>query len=228
MLAAHAAGSKISERESKEIIATWGIPVAREVAAKSASDSVDAAERLGYPVVLKIDSRDIPHKTEAGAVRVGLQSAEQVRAAFDEVMCNARNYAPSAAIDGVLVQEMVTGGVEVIVGVKSDAQLGPMLLFGSGGVHVEVYDDVVLRHCPIDHPGAFEMISHTKGVKLLGGFRGKPPADIDALADALVRLSHLAVSLAEPLAELDVNPLIVLPRGQGVKAVDALLVLKDR
>ena len=226
VLAAHARGSKLSEKESKEIIAQWGIPVALETTAKTASEAVDAAERFGYPVVLKIDSRDIPHKTEAGGVRVGLQTAEQVRSAFDEIMRNARSYAPGAALDGVLVQEMVTGGVEVIVGVKSDAQLGPMLLFGSGGVHVEVYDDVVLRHCPIDLPAALEMISHTKGVKLLGGFRGKPPADIDALANALVRVSHFAVAVSEPLAELDLNPLIVLPRGQGVKAVDALLVLK--
>jgi acetyltransferase len=228
VLAAHAQGSRISERESKEIIAQWGIAAAREATATTAAEAVDAADRLGYPVVVKVDSRDIPHKTEAGAVRVGLRNAEEVRSAFDEIIRNARNYASNAAIDGVLVQEMVTGGIEVIVGVKSDAQLGPMLLFGSGGVHVEVYDDVILRHCPIDMAGALEMISHTKGVKLLGGFRGKPPADIEALADALVRVSHFAVAVSEPLAELDLNPLMVLPRGQGVKAVDALLVLKDR
>jgi acetate---CoA ligase (ADP-forming) len=228
VLAAHARTSKLSEKESKEILAEWGIPVTREAIAKTAVEAVEAAERLGYPVVLKIASRDIPHKTEAGGVRVRLRNADEVRTAFGEIMSSARNYAPNAVLDGVLVQEMVSDGVEVIVGVKSDAQLGPMLLFGSGGVHVEVYDDVVLRHCPIDVSGALEMISHTKGVKLLAGHRGKPPADIDALADALVRVSHFAVAVAEPLAELDLNPLIVLPRGQGVKAVDALLVLKDR
>jgi acetyltransferase len=227
VLAARTRRSKLSERESREIIASWGIPVAREAAAKTASEAAEAAERLGYPVVLKIDSRDIPHKTEAGGVRVGLRNGGEVRSAFEEITRNARSHAPSAAIDGVLVQEMVSAGVEVIVGVKSDAQLGPMLLFGSGGIHVEVYDDVILRHCPVDMAGALEMISHTKGVKLLGGHRGKPPADIDALADALVRVSHFALAVAEPLAELDLNPLIVLPRGQGVKAVDALLVLKD-
>ena len=127
---------------------------------------------------------------------------------------------------GVLVQEMVTGGVETIAGVKYDAQLGPMLLFGSGGVLVEVYDDVALRQCPIDRSEALAMIGEVKGAKLLRGFRGKPPADVAALAEALVRISQLAVQLEGELAELDVNPLMVMAEGGGVKALDALLLLK--
>jgi acetyltransferase len=122
---------------------------------------------------------------------------------------------------------MVTGGVEVIVGVKYDAQLGPMLLFGSGGVMVEVYNDVALRHCPIARSEALNMVAEVKGAQLLRGFRGKPPADVDALTDALVRVSHLAVHLEGHLAELDINPLMVLPAGSGVKAVDALVVLQS-
>jgi acetyltransferase len=121
---------------------------------------------------------------------------------------------------------MVAGGVEVIVGVKYDPQLGPMLLFGSGGVMVEVYNDVALRHCPIGRSEALEMIDEVKGAKLLRGFRGKAAADVDALAETLVRVSQLAVQLEGELVELDLNPLMVLPVGQGVKAVDALAVLK--
>jgi acetyltransferase len=140
-------------------------------------------------------------------------------------MASAVIFAPNAAINGALVQEMVTDGVEVIVGVSYDEQLGPMLLFGSGGVMVEVYDDIALRHCPVTRTEALAMVAEVKGAKLLRGFRGKPPADIDALVDALVRVSHLAVHLQGQLAELDINPLMVLPAGQGVKAVDALVAL---
>ena len=119
---------------------------------------------------------------------------------------------------------MVSGGVEVIVGVSYDDQLGPMLLFGTGGVLVEVYQDVALRCCPITRAEAFEMISEVKGYRLLQGFRGSAPADIDALADVLVKVSHLAVNLEGQLSELDINPLLVLPTGQGAKAVDALVI----
>jgi acetate---CoA ligase (ADP-forming) len=123
---------------------------------------------------------------------------------------------------------MITDGVEVIVGVSYDSQLGPMLLFGSGGVMVEVYQDVALRHCPISRTEALEMIDEVKGAKLLRGFRGKPAADVDALAAALVSISQLAVQLEGELAELDINPLAVLPEGKGVKALDALALFKPK
>ena len=124
------------------------------------------------------------------------------------------------------VQEMVRDGVEVIIGVTCDPQLGPVLLFGSGGVLVEVYNDVSLRRCPITRAEAEAMITQVKGARLLRGFRGRPAADLTALADSLVRVSHLAMHMEGHLAELDINPLMVLPRGQGVKAVDALVVLR--
>ena len=130
-------------------------------------------------------------------------------------MASAAAYAPQAAITGVLVQEMVTDGVEVIVGVSYDAQLGPMLLFGSGGVMVEVYNDVALRRCPITPAEALAMIAEVKGARLLHGFRGRPAADVEALADTLVRVSHLAMHLEGRLAELDINPLMVLPAGRA-------------
>ncbi|HTD92024.1 MAG TPA: acetate--CoA ligase family protein, partial [Burkholderiales bacterium] len=218
--------SALSESESKQLIAAWGVPVSLEVCAKDAEVAVKAAEKLGFPVVLKADSPDIPHKTEAGVVRLNLQNAVEVRAAHGAILDNAKKYAPHAILNGVLVQEMVTGGVEVIIGVSYDPQLGPTLLFGTGGVMVEVYQDVAMRHCPITPAEAHEMILEVKGAKLLQGFRGKPACDIDALADVLVKVSHLAVHLNGQLAELDINPLLVLPKGQGVKAVDALVALK--
>lgn len=216
-----------SEHESKELIAAWGIPITREATAASAEAAVAAAETLGYPVALKADSPDILHKTEAGVIRLGLTEAAQVRAAYADIMSNAAAAAPAgAAINGALVQEMVAGGVEVIIGVSYDAQLGPTLLFGVGGVMVEVYNDVALRLCPITRSEALEMINQVKGSRLLHGFRGTPAADIDALAAVLVSVSQLAVNLEGTLAELDINPLMVLPAGQGIKAADALAVFR--
>jgi acyl-CoA synthetase (NDP forming) len=216
--------SELSESESKQLLAAWGIASAREIPAQSAGGAVEAAGSIGFPVVLKVDSPDILHKTEAGGVRVGLADANEVRSAYEAIIANAHAYAPQAKVNGVVVQEMVTGGVEMIVGVNYDAQLGPMLLFGTGGVTVEVYEDVALRHCPIGKAEALRMVNEVKGAKLLRGFRGSPPADIDALADTLVRVSQLAAQLEGTLTELDVNPLMVLPAGRGVRAVDALAV----
>jgi acetyltransferase len=214
----------LSESESTRLITAWDVPVARELRVNSADAAVNAAQTIGYPVALKVDSPAILHKTEADVIRLGLRDAAQVQTAFAEVMANAVRHAPDAATSGVLVQEMVANGVEVIVGVSYDAQLGPMLLFGTGGVLVEVYNDVALRHCPITRTEALAMIAEVKGARLLQGFRGRPVADIDALADTLVRVSHLAVHLEGTLAELDINPLLALPAGQGVKAVDALAI----
>jgi acyl-CoA synthetase (NDP forming) len=216
----------LSESESKQLLAAWGVSSAREDPANSAEEAVTAAEQLGFPVALKIDSPDIPHKTEAGVVRLNLGDAVQVRTAYAEILANAKAYAPQARISGVSVQEMVRDGVEVIVGVSCDPQLGPVLLFGSGGVMVEVYNDVALRRCPIMRSEAQAMIAEVKGARLLQGFRGRPAADLRALEDILVRVSHLAMHLEGHLAELDINPLMVLPSGQGVKAVDALVVFR--
>ena len=216
-----------SEHESKELIAAWGIPITREATAASAEAAVAAAAAIGYPVALKVDSPDILHKTEAGAIRLGLTDGAQVAAAYADIMSNAARYAPAGAvINGVLVQEMVSGGVEAIVGVSYDAQLGPTLLFGAGGVMVEVYNDVALRLCPITRSEALDMINQVKGSRLLHGFRGRPAADIDALSAALVSVSQLAVNLEGTLAELDINPLMVLPAGQGIRAADALAVFR--
>jgi acetyltransferase len=218
-------GRVLSEHESKRILAAWGVRGTREARAASAEDAIAAAERLGYPVVVKADSPDILHKTEAGVVRLGLTNSAEVSNAFADVMARARTFDSGARMDGVLVQEMITNAVEVIVGVQHDPQLGPMLLLGIGGVLVEVYQDVSLRRCPITDEEAHQMIDSLKGSQLLHGYRGRQAADVDALAQTLVAVSHLAVHLKEDLAELDVNPLLVLPEGEGVIAADALVVL---
>jgi acetyltransferase len=216
----------LSESESKRLLAAWGVGSARERLVGSVEAAVEAAEELGFPVALKVDSPDILHKTEAGAVRLNVRDAAQVRAGYAEILASAEAYAPQARVVGVSVQEMVGDGVEVIVGVSRDPQLGPVLLFGSGGVMVEVYNDVALRRCPITRAEARAMIAEVKGARLLRGFRGRPAADVGALEDTLVRMSYLAVHMEGHLAELDINPLMVLPAGRGVKAVDALVVLR--
>ncbi len=220
-------GLSLSEYKSKQLISGWGVPITREKLAQDASGAVLAAEEIGYPVALKVDSPDILHKTEAGVIRLGLSDAAQVTSAYDEIMSSAGRAHPGAQINGALVQEMVAGGVEVIVGVSYDDQLGPVLLFGTGGVMVEVYNDVALRHCPINRSQALEMINQVKGSRLLKGFRGAPAADVDALADVLVGVSQMAAQLEGTLSEMDINPLMVLPAGQGVKAVDALALLRE-
>jgi acetyltransferase len=216
----------LSESESKQLLVAWGVGSARERLVESAEAAVEAAEQLGFPVALKVDSPDILHKTEAGVIRLNLGDAAQVRAAWAEILASAKAYAPQARINGVSVQEMVGEGVEVIVGVSCDQQLGPVLLFGSGGVMVEVYNDVALRRCPITRREAHSMIAEVKGARLLRGFRGRPAADVEALEDTLVRVSEFAMHMGGHLAELDINPLLVLPAGRGVKAVDALVVLR--
>jgi acetyltransferase len=218
--------STLSESESKQLLAAWDVASTREHLVTSAEAAIAAAEQLGFPVALKVDSPDILHKTEAGVVRLNLGDGAHVRAAYAEILANARSWASQVRVTGVSVQGMVREAVEVIVGVSCDPQLGPVLLFGSGGVMVEVYNDVALRRCPITRAEAQAMMAEVKGVKLLQGFRGRPAADLEALADVLVRVSYLAMHLEEHLSELDINPLMVLPSGQGVKAVDALVVFR--
>jgi acetate---CoA ligase (ADP-forming) len=216
----------LSESEAKQLVAAWGIASPREVLVQSQGSAVEAAQQIGFPVVLKVDSPDIAHKTEAGVVRLNVRDADALRRAYEEILANAGRYAQHARINGVLVQEMVRGGVETLVGIQYDPQIGPMLAFGSGGVMVEVYNDLALRHCPVGRRDALKMIEEVRGAKLLRGFRGQPRADIDALADALVRVSEMALELEGELQELDLNPLLVLPEGHGVRAVDALVTLE--
>lgn len=216
----------IAEYAAKRVLYEYGIPVTREVLVQSAEDGVSAAQSMGYPVVMKVQSADISHKTEAKAVCLGVGDAVAVKQAYADILCNAQQYKKDANIDGVLVQEMVAGGIEVIVGVTNDALFGPAVMFGLGGVFAEVLKDVSFRVAPITTAIAHEMIAEIKGYPVLMGARGQPLADIDALVEVLVRLSALAMDLREHVAEIDINPLIVRPQGQGVCALDALIRLK--
>ncbi|MBK8767687.1 MAG: acetate--CoA ligase family protein [Burkholderiaceae bacterium] len=212
----------LTEYQAKQVLADYGIPVTSEALATTAEQAVVLAAQIGFPVVMKIVSPMIPHKTEAGGVKVGVRDAQAVREAFSEIVANAGCHSPGAPIDGVLVQAMVSGGTEVIVGVTQDPLFGPAILFGLGGIFAEVMKDVCFRIAPITRSEAMAMIRSIKAFPILDGARGRPKADLDALADALVRLAALAVDLQDSIAEIDINPLIVLPAGQGVVAVDAL------
>ena len=214
----------LSEVDGRRLLAEYGIRGPRERVAENAAEACLAAEHIGFPVVLKILSPDIQHKTEAGGVKVGLQDAEAVAHAFHEVMESARRYRPDAKLEGVIVQEMIpANAVEVIAGLLCDEEFGPVVVYGSGGVLVELLRDSVLRLPPLSQAEALSMIEATRGVKLLREFRGRPAADMKALTKALVGLSQLAVDLGGQLAALEINPLMVLPEGEGVCAVDTLV-----
>ncbi len=213
----------IAEHEAKRVLAEYGIAVTQEALATNADEAVAIARRIGYPVAIKVQSADISHKTEAKAVALGIATDGELKAAYGDVIANARAYKPDARIEGVLVQEMVRGGIEAIVGVTNDPLFGPAVMFGLGGIFAEVLKDVAFRLAPVTRSMALEMIEEIKGYPLLTGARGKPPADIDALADAIARLSALALDLEDRVAELDINPLFVMERGKGVKAADALI-----
>jgi succinyl-CoA synthetase beta subunit len=225
--AALARGQKnLSEHEAKQVLAAYGVPVTRELLVADAGGLATALRSLGLPVVLKIDSPDIPHKTESGLVELGCHRAEDAEAAFDRILLRAKERHPEAQINGILVQEMVSGCVaECIVGMKKDPQFGPTVLFGLGGIFVEVFGDAALRVAPLSHADAVQMIRETKGYKLLTGARGRPKADVAGIEDVLLKISRLALDLEPYLSEIDINPLMVLPEGRSVKAADALILL---
>jgi acetyltransferase len=209
--------------EAMRLLREFGIPLAETLPATDAERAVGAAERLGYPVVLKVDSPDIVHKTDVGGVRVGCADAASVRQAFRQILEAVRQRAPTASIDGVLVQRMIAGGTEMILGVQSDPLFGPAVACGFGGIFVELLRDVSLRVPPLDTAEALEMIAELRGSTLLRGARGRPRGDVRALADALVRLGALAETHRHRLKALDINPLLVLDEGRGVVAVDWLI-----
>jgi acyl-CoA synthetase (NDP forming) len=216
----------LAEHEAKRLLAEYGIPVTRERLASDANAVARAAAEIGFPLALKVQSQDIPHKTEAGGVRIGVPDEEAARKGFDAIIERARAYAPHARIDGVLVQEMVSDGVEMILGVKNDPAFGPAVMVGMGGIFAEVMRDVSFRIAPITLSEAHEMLRELRAFPILEGARGRPKADVDALLETLVRLSALALDTKDEIAELDINPLFVLPA--GVKAGDALIKLVRR
>ena len=217
-----AAGTTLTEREAKAVLAAYGVPVVGERLVADAEAAVAAAEALGFPVVLKVESPDLPHKTEAGVIRLDLRDTAAVREGFAAVMANAARASPPPRVNGVLVQPMVPAGLEMVVGARLDPLFGPMVVVGLGGILVELLRDSATALAPVGQDEARAMLGRLKGRKLLEGFRGLPPVDQDRLADIVRRVSELAADGRERIAEIDVNPLICA--GGRQVAVDALIV----
>lgn len=225
--AALAAGKRtLGEEESRGILSAYGFPFPRHILARTSAEAVRAFEEMRRPVAMKIVSPDILHKTDIGGVRLNLSDADAVARAFVEITSCARRMLPSAWIEGVSVQEMVTGGRELILGMSRDPQFGPLLLFGLGGIYVEVLKDVSFRVAPLSRAEAVEMVREIRGYPLLASFRGSAPADEGGIVDALLRISRLSLDFPE-IQELDVNPVMVMPKGRGIRAIDCRMTISE-
>lgn len=216
----------LTESQSKQVLAAYGIPTVQEILCRTPDEAMQVAARIGGKVVLKVESPDIPHKTEAGVIRLGMLGDAAVGEAFAAVMRNAARVAPPERINGVLVQEMQPSGAEVMVGARIDPQFGALIIVGLGGVFVELLKDTVVALAPVNHGEALSMLRSLKGQAVLDGFRGSPGLDRDMLADVICRLSELAADHVLLLSEFDVNPLICV--GKKIVAVDALIAKKAR
>ena len=222
-----AAGNQpLVEREAKALLAIYEIPTVRETLVTASEGAVAAARAIGYPVVLKIESPDLPHKTEAGGVLLGVADDEAVRAGYAQIMARAHAYKPDAALAGVLVQEMVTDGQELILGMTQDPSFGPAIAVGLGGIFVEVLQDVALGMPPLTAHDSRTMLARLRGAAILdgSGSRGRGAADTEAVVQILTRFAQLCIDLRDEVAEIDINPLLVLPTGQGARVVDCLIV----
>lgn len=214
-------GAQITQETKKKLLDCYGIRSARQKLASSGEEALRIAASFGYPVALKIESPDILHKTDFQGVELNIKNESELKQAFKRLQTRFYKDRPNFNIQGILVQEMVTDQVaEVIVGITQDPQFGPTLMFGLGGIMTELLEDVSFRNCPLSPGDAREMIREIKGYRVLNGFRGKPKGDVPALEKALVMLSHLANDLSESIPEMEINPLMVLAKGKGVKAVD--------
>jgi acetyl-CoA synthetase (ADP-forming) len=210
------------ETEAKTVCMEYGIPVTKFELAKSEEEAIRFAKAIGFPTVLKIVSPDIIHKSDIGGVVVGLKNADDVRRGYSQILQNVKKNDPKARIAGILVQEMAPASTEVIVGATRDPQFGPAIMFGLGGVFVEVLKDVTFRVAPITEDDATEMISEVKAYPLLKGYRNTPPADISVITEILLKTSRLVTEHME-IKELDLNPIIVYEK--GAKTVDARIIL---
>ena len=214
----------LGELDCIELLKCYGFPVLPSQLARSAEDAAEIAERITFPVVMKIVSPHILHKTDAGGVIIGIKNTDDAKKAYSEIIERAKIYKPDAVIDGIMVQKMATHGEEVIIGM-SRSSFGPLLMFGFGGIFVEVFQDVAFRLGPIGRNETHRMIGEIKGYKLLAGFRGRPKVDFEALEKAIVSLSDMAVNHPE-IKEMDINPLLVHPEGQGITVADCRIILE--
>lgn len=218
---------ELLELEGKQVLAAWGIPVNRTELAKNSEEAVRIAREVHYPLVIKIASPNILHKSEAKGVKVGIASELELRQAFNEVVNNARAYSPNANILGVTIQEYLPPAREVVVGGLQDPSFGATVMFGLGGVWVEVLEDVSFRLAPLSAEDAREMIQEIKGYPVLAGTRGAPPADVDALVNIIQKVGQLMHEFPE-IAELDINPVFAFQSGKGAVAADARIVLGEK
>lgn len=217
----------LPENKAKELLKSFGVNVPHSKTAKALEEAKAAACEIGFPVALKIISPDIIHKTEAGGVCLGIASEEELEQKYNELLTRVREYKPDARLDGVLVESMAKPGMEVIVGAARDEEFGKVLMFGIGGVLVELLEDVSIRVIPITLTDAQEMIQETKGYRLLTGYRGRPRVDLDAIAKVLLAVGGEGglIEQQKNILELDINPLIVYP--DGCVAVDARIILEE-
>jgi acyl-CoA synthetase (NDP forming) len=214
----------LNEVEAKQVLREAGVPVTDTTLATSPEEAVAQAEAAGYPVVLKVVSPDIAHKSDAGGVKLNLKSADEVRQAYDAILASCRAHVPGARITGVAVQHMAPQGTEVIVGMTTDPQFGPVMMFGLGGIMVEVLKDVSFRLVPLTERDAAQMIDEIKGRPVLDGVRGQPPADIASLRTAILKVADFVEQHPE-VRELDLNPVFAYP--DGAIAVDARIVVSE-
>ncbi len=222
----HAEGRvTMGDAEARDVLEAYGIPLPKSAVAATADEAVAFAESIGYPVVMKIASPDILHKSDIGGIKLNINSASEVRDAFDLLVYRGQRFMPDATIWGCQIQQMVKGGREVIIGVNRDPQFGPLIMFGLGGIYVEALKDVTFRVAPIDRRAATEMLGEIRAYKLLRGVRGEKPSDQAAIVDTLLRISQLVTDFPE-IVELDINPLMVFEQGKGVLGIDMRLALK--
>ncbi len=217
---------ELGELEARDVMEAYGMRLPQSQLARSPEEAVEIATRIGYPVVMKISSPDILHKSDIGGVRVGVANANDVRDTFELIDYRARRYQPNADIRGILVQQMAPRGRECLVGVSRDPQFGPLIAFGMGGIYVEVLKDVAFRLAPLSHEEASEQMRAIRSFPILAGVRGQAPADMDSIIETLLRTSQLVGDFPE-IVEMDINPLMVYDQGQGAMVLDARIILAE-
>lgn len=220
----------VLEHEAKDIMRAYGIPIPDYATATTADEAVEKSKSIGLPVVLKILSKDILHKSDAGGVKINLKTEDEIRKAFDEIMENARKHGETKGINvdlsrGVFISDFAEMGTEIIIGVTKDPQFGHALMFGLGGIFVEILKDVTFRLIPMTEIDAREMVSEIKAAKILEGVRGEPPRDVDALIDVIMKVSKMIEENPE-VTELDCNPTFAYEKGKGAIVVDARILVK--
>ncbi len=223
----HNLPNMLSEYHAKALLAPFGLPESQERLATTAAEAVEAAVALGFPVAMKIASPDLPHKTEAGGVILGLQGQQSVTAAYGQIVASARHYRPTARIDGVLVQKMAPKGHELVIGMVNDATFGPIMMVGLGGTMVELMGDVVHRPAPVDVAEATDMLRSLRSAKLLQGFRGADPIELTPAAELIANLSQAAIAYRDRIVEMEFNPVILHADGSGLTIADALITLNE-